>query len=85
MKSLDIFSMREFGLVDAAGMCGTCAVASYIALLKDADTRLKSHESGNPFADDSFFSFGGFEGLLEYGNFMHTELLYPHRMILEDL
>ena len=79
MKSLDIFSMREFGLVDAAGMCGTCAVASYIALLKDADTRLESHESG------SGISFGGFEGLLEYGNFMHTELLYPHRMILEDL
>ena len=30
-------------------------------------------------------SLVGFEGLLECGNFMHTELLYPHRMILEDL
>ena len=47
MKSLDIFSIREFGLVDGAGMCGTCAVVSYIALLKDADIRLESHGSGS--------------------------------------
>ena len=31
MKSLDIFSIREPGLVDAAGMCGTWAAVSYIA------------------------------------------------------
>ena len=31
MKSLDIFSTRVSGLVDAAGVCGTWAVISYIA------------------------------------------------------
>ena len=74
-------------------MCGTCTVVSYIALLKDADTRLESHDSGSFFAgsassdicEGQSSSFGGVEGLLECGNFMHTELLYPHRMILEDL
>ena len=64
--------------------------------VKDAHTLLESHESGSLFGGSSASSgniggatgssFGGLQGLLECGHFMHTELLYayPHRMMLED-
>ena len=41
MKSLDIFSKTESGLVDSAGMCGTWAVV----FLQDADTLLEKNPS----------------------------------------
>ena len=41
MKSLDIFSKTESGLVDSAGMCGTLFLTLHDCTMKDADTLLE--------------------------------------------